>query len=131
MPTDRIMYDVRESPRHRDGEKRETEEDVVYERHNDHVRNPHALTVEVRRVGVWLAVSDTDIHILAAKNIHSSERKDIRNQKKCRKTKENSEDHKSTEVRALFLFPSSIEATPTLVTLYTFIVSRTLNFQLV
>jgi len=56
------VNDVCQSPGHRDGQKRQTENNVVYESDDDDVSHPHSLAAEVRRIRVWIAVSDTDVH---------------------------------------------------------------------
>jgi len=53
---------VCESPGHRDGQERQTEEDIMNERYNDDVRHPHAFTVEISRIRVRIAVRNSHVH---------------------------------------------------------------------
>ena len=61
--TDRVVNDVGKGPSHGDGQEGKTEEDVVNESDDDNVCHPHALAVEVRRVGIRLAMSHAHIHL--------------------------------------------------------------------
>lgn len=48
FPTDRVVNDICQSPGHCDGQKRQTENNVVYESNDDDVCHPHSLAAEVR-----------------------------------------------------------------------------------
>ena len=58
------MNDVCECPGHRYWQERKAEEDVVNEAGDDDVRDPHPFAVEVRRIGVGIAVMSAHIHSL-------------------------------------------------------------------
>jgi len=56
------VENIGKRPSHSNGEKWKTEEHVMNEGDNQHICDPHALAVEICRVGVRVAVCDSHIH---------------------------------------------------------------------
>lgn len=58
------MKNIGKCPSHCNREEWQTEEHIVEEGYHEDISDPHAFAVEVRRVGVGIAVCDSDIHCL-------------------------------------------------------------------
>lgn len=47
-----VVDDIGEGPGHGNTQERQAQENIMYDRHNQHVCDPHPSTVEISRIGI-------------------------------------------------------------------------------